>query len=241
MNLLSGDKDERNILQADITSTATSLTLSGANEGAQPGAYLGIDLEVLYVVDTNDASNSVTVTRGELGSVAAAHTAGTRVYVNPRFSRWQMVKALNAELRDLSAPPNMIFQVKDFTLTTQPVQQTYLIPSANVDIIDTLEIRSAIPDANKSWPRITRNDSSILRNLPTSFSPSGMALRLDVAVYPGQQMQVSYAAPLGEIVDSTTDVFAQTGPPLPAGDSPPLGTAARLMGVREAKRSFTES
>lgn len=241
MNLLSGDKDERNLLANSVDSTETTFTFSGPLEGIQAGAYLGIDLEQLYVVDAGSSSTTATVIRGQLGSIPTAHAAGAVVYVNPRFSRWQMLRALNAELRDMSAPPNMIFQVKDFQLTTQPVAMTYAVPAENTDIISLLELRYSYPDAYKAWPRVTRNTYSILRNMPTSDFASGMAIRLDENVYPGRTLQVRYAAPFTELDGLVTDVVAATGIPVTAVDIPPLGAAARLMGVREAKRSFTES
>lgn len=241
MNLLSGDKDERNLLQTACSATDSSLTFTGALEGIQAGAYLGLDLEVLYVIDVNPSANEASVLRAQLGSAAAAHAANTIVYVNPRFSRWQMWRALNSELRDLSAPPNMIFQVKEFPLTTQPTAMTYTVPAINTDIISLLELRYSIPDALNAWPRVQRGRFSVMRNMPTATFSSGMAIRVEDRLYPGRVMQVRYAAPLGELADLTTDVFTQTGLPVTAADIPPLGAAARLMGVREAKRSFIES
>lgn len=241
MNLLSGDKDERNTLAGAIDATQTQVTLTRSLEGAQAGAYLGADLEVMYVADVNDAAKTVTVVRGQLGSTPAAHADLTTVYVNPRFSRWAMWRALNAELRDLSAPPNMIFQVKDFQLTTQPTQVTYAVPAINTDIISLLELRYSFPDAVQAWPVVNRRLATVLRRMPTASFASGMALRIDDRMYQGRPLQVRYVAPLGELADLTTDVFAQTGLPTTAADIPPLGAAARLMGVREAKRSFAEN
>lgn len=241
MHLLSGDKDERNLLSQAIAFDDNQITFTGSLNGIQEGAYLGIDLEVLYVVAVNESANQATVIRGTLASPPAIHAANSVVYVNPRFSRWQIFKAINAGLRDLSAPPNMIFQVKSCVLTTQPVAQTYTIPTANTDIISILELRYSVPDASRAWPRISRREFSLLRNMPTDTFTSGMALRLDEAVYPGRPMTVRYAAPLGELVNLTDDVLTQTGLPATAADIPPLYAAARLMGVRDAKRSFTES
>ncbi len=250
-SLLSGDRDERNVLTSAPGPNDRTLTFAYDLNGIAAGSYLGIDLEVMYVIDVNDSALTATVVRGQLNSPAQTHLSGSTVYVNPRFTRWQMFNQLNAELRDLSAPPNSIYRIRTLTLTTAPTFMTYTIanddyglPVVEDDILNILEVRHAIPDALRSWPRITRNEYSLIRNLsPITFPPSGLALRLDRHAYPGQPLVMSFSAPLVELsaTSSSGSVFSDTGIPRTAWDIPPLGAAARLMGVREAKRSFVES
>lgn len=239
--LLTGDRDELNQLASSVSDTVTSFTFTYDNQGIQQGSYISIDLEVCYVWAVNTSAKTATVQRAMLSTTAAAHDASSIVYVNPKFTKWDIFNALNVELADL-APE--LFQVKSFDLTTQPVQKTYTVPAINTDLLEILEIRYQPPGAELQWARITRWTQSVLRDMPTTgdggFS-SGMGIRIDDALYPGRVMTVRYAAPFTALTSLTNNVESVTGLPASAIDIPPMGAAARLMGVREAKRAFAES
>lgn len=76
-------------LAADITSSATSLTVAdadGADDyGTSPrlseGQIIRLDSEYMIVLTVNTTTNTLTVKRGQLGSTAAAHVAGADVDV----------------------------------------------------------------------------------------------------------------------------------------------------------------
>jgi hypothetical protein len=240
--LLAGDRDELNALGAAVSdTTGTTFTFKNDLLGITQGAYIALDLEICYVWSTSESAKQATVQRGMLNTTPATHANGSLVYVNPKFSKYDMLKAINVELGDL-APE--LFQVKSFTLTSQPVQWTYTVPVGNTDILDILEIRYQPPDPTFSWPKVRRRDFQLLRNMPTTgdggFS-SGMGIRIESPLYPGRPMTVRYGAPFTPLVDLTDDAAATTGMPVGSLDIPPLGAAARLMGVREAKRTFLES
>jgi hypothetical protein len=240
-HLLSGDREELNKLGASMLAADTTLTYTYDATQIAQGSYLAVDLEVLYVWTVDESRRVALVERGMVGSTAADHVDTSLVQVNPKFSKFDIANAINQEIRSLSAPPSGLFQVKDFTVTTQPVQRTYAVPVLNTDVLSILEIRYDAPGAEMEWPRVTRDEFSVLREMPTNGFPSGMAVRLDVPVYPGRDMRIVYAAPFTELATLTDDVTVVSGLPATAVDIPPLGAAARLMGVREAKRSFVEN
>lgn len=76
-------------LAADITSSATSLTVAdidgadvyGITPRIAAGSLLKLDTEFIEVTATNISTNVATVRRGVNGSTAAAHTTGADVYV----------------------------------------------------------------------------------------------------------------------------------------------------------------
>lgn len=242
-HLLAGARDELNQLAATVDTDDTEWSFTYELSGVQQGAYVSVDLEIVYVWDTNDSAKTATVQRGMLGSTPAAHTGGSIAYANPKFSKWAITKALNQEIVDLSAPPNGLFRPRTFTTTTSPVAMTYPIPVDNDDIIDVLDIRYDAPGAEHAWPRVTRYEYRILRGLPTateSGSASGLSLRVNTAMYPGRDLLVTYSAPFLPLAALADDVEDVTGLPTSAVDIPPLGAAARLMGVREARRAFVE-
>lgn len=238
-HLLAGDRDEMNRLTSSVTDSATTMTFDFDLNGIQQGSYVSLDLEIVYVWSVS--GQTATVQRAMLNSTASAHTAGTLGYVNPKFSKLAIFNALNVELADISPE---LFQVKSFDLTSQPVQWTYTVPAINTDILDILEVRYQPPGPELSWPRISRRKTQLLRDMPTTGSgsfTSGMGIRIEEPLFPGRAMTVRYAAPFSPLTALTDVVTTVTGLSVSMLDIPPLGAAARLMGVREAKRAFIES
>ena len=240
-HLLGGERDEQNRLTGDIGTGDTSLTFDFALGGILQGAYVCIDLEVMYVWSVNSASNSATVQRGQLGSAPAAHTAGTIVYVNPLFSKWSIFKALNVEITDLSSADNGLYRERSFELTTQPVNKNYTVPADNADLIDVLEVRWREVGPENLWPRVPYRSFQVIRDLDNRVAGnSGISLRMEYSFTPGRPLVVRYAANFSQLASMTDDAAAVTGLSSTMLDIPPLGAAARLMGVREAKRAFVE-
>lgn len=241
-HLLGGDRDELNELANDIGFADDTLLLNMPLSGVSQGSYLTLDLEVLYVKSVDSTSQTVTIRRGMLGSTPAAHVANTLVYVNPLFTKWSIFRALNVEIVSLSAADNGIFAVKEFTLTTQPVQVTYDVPADNLDLRALLEIRWDEVSAERSWPRVPLRTVMMIRDLTTDTGTSGLSFRVDYPSFiPGRRMVVRYAANFTTLSTSLTDdAAATTGLGATMIDIPALGAAARLMGVREAKRTFIE-
>lgn len=241
-HLLSGDRDELNALNASITDTATTLNLTYPAGGVVEGSYLAVDLEVMYVWSIDNTSQVVTVQRGMLGSDPASHLQGALVYVNPLFSKWQIFKALNVELVSLSAADNGLFSEKDFTVLTQSVQITYDVPADNADLRQVLEIRYDAVGADKAWPLVDRRSYQVIRDVTMdSDTATGLAIRIERAFTPGRRLVVRYAGDFGTLPSAlTADAAVATGMSDNMLDIPALGAAARLMGVREAKRSFVE-
>jgi len=240
-HLLGGDRDEQNRLTNSITDTDVSVTFDFSTGGITQGAYVCVDLEVMYVSQMDATSRTATVQRGMLGSIPAAHDGGTVAYVNPLFSKWSIFKALNVEIADMSSADNGLFQVKDFELTTQPVQKSYTVPSANLDLMNVLEIRWFEPGVEKLFPVIKRREYQVVRNLNNRDSnETGLSIRIERSMTPGRALIVRYAAGFSPLTAIDDDVSAITGLGESMVDIPPLGAAARLMGVREAKRSLVE-
>lgn len=241
-HLLSGDRDELNSLATPVTADDTTLTFVAGLSGITPGAYLGIDLEVVYVWSVDPTSKTAVVRRGMLGSPPDDHAADTLVYVNPLFSKWMIWKNLNIEIVSLSAADNGLFAQKSFELITKPVQKTYDVPAANVDIRQILEIRYLPPGPEKYWPLVRRRHYQMIRDVTSDDSaPSGLILRMEESFYPGRRLVVRYAGDFTELPLSL-DADAAVASNLTANmlDIPALGAAARLMGVREAKRNLVE-
>jgi len=237
-----------------VTPTITN-TITGAT-AIRVGALLAVNYEIMLVTGWDNVSQ-VTVSRGFNGSTAATHAAGTIVYIQPRYSRFDISVALNDELRRLSSPDNGLFQVKAQTVTFNPVYMGYDLQQAvNDEYIDILEVRHKIPFPSRNYPKIGK--WKILRSIPDeSIFPSGQGVVFYEGGYPGQPVYIQYSAPFS-MVDVTnaaqmaadltgTYVDPTSGATLPTTgmtntmlDIPPLGVEIQLTLPREIRRNFTD-
>src|SRR5690349_10875429 len=99
--LHTGRPDQQNKLAADTTAGATSLSFSFPLDGIQAGATVQVGLELFYVWSVNASAQTAVVQPAQQGSTAADHDSGDLVAVNPRFSDYAILRALNDDLADL--------------------------------------------------------------------------------------------------------------------------------------------
>ena len=153
----------------DTSATTISFTLpSSSPAGVVAGATLEVGTELMYVFDVA-TDGTVTVQRGYKGSTAAAHSSGDLVTINPKFPAYQVLDALNHELRDLSSPQNGLFQIKTVELTFDTAKDGYDMTGVTDDILSVYQITFSDPGSENSEPtlpdftlRRDRNTSSLL-------------------------------------------------------------------------------
>jgi hypothetical protein len=241
-HLMSGERDAFNELDTDISDTDDTITFTMPFDPITVGAYLGIDLEVVYVKALDSTSSVATIRRGMVGSTATAHAAGALVYIDPIFSKWQIWKALNVEIDSLSGADNGLFAETAFTLQTQSVRRTYDIPVLNNDLRQILEIRYDSPGAENYWPEVPKRNCQVIRDVITdATNTSGLSIRIDDSFVPGRDLVVRYMGDFTTLTTTLTDDAVATtrlGPTMV--DIPAIGAAARLMAVKGAKRTFIE-
>ena len=224
----------RNLLQTTLTADATSVVLTYGVESITEGATIGIGWEVMHVWAVTPATNTLTVTRGQDGSTAAAHTSGALVRVNPRVTDFAVAWALNQDLMDLSAPTNGLFRVGVADLTSSAVRHSLDLTGAT-NVLDLIDAREARPGPEEQWPVI--EGARIVPSMDTDEFPSGFALMLPPSYFPGSQLRVRYRADYAPLTAPENDVQAITGLHASAHDIPPLGAAARLIGTQEVIRN----
>jgi hypothetical protein len=234
-HLFSGARPELNKCNEVLDATETDVDLLYAAGGIQRGAVLSIDLELMYVWAIS--GSVATVQRGYMGSVAATHSTGVLIEVNPRFSNFAIFRALNEEIASFSSPVNGLYQVKTVDLTYSAGRAGYDLTSVT-DLIDILEVRWK-GYTTGDWPLI--RSWTVTRDMATSEFASTKALLLYEGVGPGRTVRVRYKAPFAPLTALTSDVQTVSFLPATANDIPPLGAAARLVATREVKRAFTES
>src|SRR6185437_10071725 len=108
---MSGVREQTASLIADYTAGGETIQIGGQYTPAiQAGTILSIDLE-MFLVQATTTAGSITVVPGYEGSTEADHEAKSIVYVNPRFSLFDIGVAINDDLRDLSSTTNGLGQI----------------------------------------------------------------------------------------------------------------------------------
>lgn len=231
--LFSGQREGRNKLSIGVTASDTSLTFAYPMGGIRSGSKLSINLEDIYVWDTASQTASP-VDRGQFGSTAAIHDAGTIAHVNPKFSNWEIFNALNDEILSLSTPHNGLYAISTIQLTYSPTIQGYnfSLPTA----IDIYEVRYEVPGPSMEQPLST--DWELSRGMPTTDFASGVALFVRDA-YPNYPVTVKAKIPYPQL---TASLAATTSPTIPDSviDLLSIGAAWRLTQSREVRRNFDE-
>ena len=248
--LLSGVREQTVTLTTAATEGTEVLNIGGTNSAyanaIQPGTILGIDLEIFYVTSTVTAG-AIGVIPGYDGSTPAAHLDNSQVFINPRFSMFDIGVAINDDLLDLSSSDNGLGCISYVDQTFNPTYQGYDlgggVPAA-FDAVTSrvLEVSYQIAPPVRTYPLIRRGDWRVLRqaNQPSVF-PSGNGLIIYKTGYPGLPLHIQFLAPFSPLVNLTDDLTTVAGLSSTMYDLPDLGAALRLMDPREVKRNFYES
>lgn len=236
--LLPAQMDLTASLNGTLTATGNSITLSGPMAGTVSyGMRLSLGSEILYVTSFSTTTLQAEVVRGFDGSTPASHTSGSLVYINPKFTAFDIQGAINEELDALSGP-DKLFQVKTLTITYNPVFTGYDFPATD-GIFDVLGIRYKIAPPTHNYPPIKSWWWTDHMTDPTY--PSGKILKIDQGGWPGMPIHVWYASSFTPLTALTQTVQSVSGFPLTANDILPIGAAIRLVYGREIKRNFIES
>jgi hypothetical protein len=234
------DREQLNQVAVTLAAStaATTLQLTYDLTGIGAGTLLSCGLEVVYVWSVDDSTKQAVVQRGYQGSTVSVWTAGNVVYVNPRFTDFDIFTAVNDDLYDLSSPSSGLYQVRTLDLTAMSGQVGYDLNA--IDFLGIADIRWQQQNTvTKEWTELV--DYDVNENLPATAFASGTALFLTGAQpTPGQSMRVRYKSRFTQLTDLTTDL-ATTGLPSTAFDLPPMGAALRLMDAQPVARADMRS
>jgi len=259
-----GGLRERTVqLVSDVDDVQESVQVTGAQAGSiAPGVIFSVELELMYVIGWNASNNTATVIRGYYGSVPSNHDANVVIYLNPRYSRYDIGVAINDDLRSLSSPTNGMFRVGVAELTYNPVFQGYDLGDLPSNFTDILEIRYRIAPPYRTFPpikkwKVIRWDAN--GGITDPVFPSGRGLIIYENGWPGLPIYVTYSAPFIRFVDTADNVLETpaTNDEAPPNngystatvqnltptmlDLPPLGAEIDLTLPREISRNFMES
>lgn len=218
-------------LLTGINPTDGSLHLDfGATPGAsRPNGLLEIGRELLVVTQFDATTGIATVPpwgRGQRGTTAVAHSAGSMVTVRPRFPRQQVANAINEVIGGL-APD--LYAVRDLVVHIDVFPDlSYPLPA---DAFKVLGIEAQV-DAAYSY-RETLQDWTLKR------AASGLEIEPRNrmwAPYFNRDLTITYGATPGQLVNDTDDYATTTGLDVSTYDIPLLGALARLVLSVESAR-----
>jgi len=246
-NVMSNQREFTANLSADYLTGATTLLMTGVQaQSIQVGSILAIDTEVFLVqaVSVTTATipvYTVTVTPAYEGSTNANHSAGTTVYINPKYTRWAIAVAINDALAAMSAPGMGLMREGYTTITFNPVLRGYDLAAAGVpsDFHTILSLSFDLPDPTHYFPMI--RSFRVGRGIVNTKIPGGYALFLNSSAMPGLPMQIAYGAPFISATSTAQDMHTDIGLPLTCLDIPAIRAEIDLTLVREIKRNFTDS
>lgn len=237
-HLMTGQNDRLNVLDTPVDNISQSIQIRHELKGIAIGSTLCIDMEEMYVLQTSGsvAGSTVTVLRGMNGSTAVAHSADVIVRVNPQFTNFKIVQAVNGALDQLSAEG--LFQVKTLDLDFNPAISGY--PITAPDLLSVWKVRYDQPGASNEWPVLFADQWEVdpLPD-PTDYPGAGaVGLTLRSGGRAGHKVRVSYFAGFSNLTNLADDVTAVSGLHQEAHRIVPVAAAIRLLSGREVKRSF---
>lgn len=201
-----------------------------AGKAIRPGAYLCVDLEVVYVWTYNEATRVATVQRAMQGSTAAPHAAGALVQVQPRVSQFDVLTQI---VHDIDSWPPSLYQTATTTISGGVTTRAYDLPGTT-GITRILEIRRSRTGTSPTLVRKWRLDL----NADTTTFPSGRSIVFPNGWDTGDTIEIVYAKPFDTSAVTLTTSLATIGLTDSMKDIPVYGAAARL--VREAPRTETQ-
>src|ERR1035437_9321805 len=228
-----GQQVEALTLNGAYTAGATSLTVSDPAgtilPSLRPETVIGIDLELFYVQAFT--GTTAQVVPGYLGSLEANHADQTMVYLNPRFSQFDIMQAINDDLNDLCSADNNLYQVGSVEITYNPATVGYDLAGVT-GLIDIISIQQKQPYPIGYWTPIPRRKWTLTAGADTTDFPSGYDLRLNTGGYPGMPFRVTCKSSFSPFSNLTDDATNVAGLSSAMYDLPPLGAMVALVAPR---------
>lgn len=215
-----------NTVQADDLEIPLTLP-----EQAQPQGLIEIGNELIHVQSFNTQSGLATIPawgRGQQGTTAAAHTAGSKVVVNPRYPRKRVAQVINHVVAGMCPP---LFAVQRGTILPELLRYDYELPVSTRGLLRA-EWR---PYGDDTFPWQPVHDAVVRRD-------SGVpVLRLDdkYAVVSGEVRYTVSANPVE--LTSESQLFSASGLPESCVDIVSLGAIPRLVTTAELARQQLNS
>lgn len=231
-HLVREQRTQLSVLADAVDDVETRFKLTTPIGPLHPGDLIGIGYEVAYVIAADPAESQVEVLRGQFGTTASAHDAGSIVYLDARFFPGDALTQVRAELLALS---ESLFAVSTVDVTVGRGDWMTPVDLSGFPLVKrVLVARRERPDG-QLWTDVK---CKLLRHAPSDYGDH--ALRWD-ARNPGGRHQIVVAH--GFFVDGLepTTSLDDIGLAPYMHDAVPYGVAYRLLGGRDAQTSDRSS
>ena len=232
-------QDRATHLRAAVTTTTSSsvsptVLQLGSTENIGKGV-VEIDEELMWLDSFDRVANTATVApygRGYLGTVAATHSADSKVTISPTFPRYVIKKAINDTIR---AAGFTIFAVKSTDFTFNAPQTTYNIYDG-YRISNVLSMMWQTIGPSQEWVPVRRWSWDSKAD-STAFAANAQTVTIGDYITPGRTVKVIYATDPEAFTSNSEDFATQTGLPDSCKDLIVLGASYRLLTYLDPARA----
>lgn len=221
---------------AVVTLTAEALggdlTLAVDDTDSISRGLLEIDEEIIYATEAENGVVTVPAFgRGFKGTTAAAHAAGSPVWIAPTWPRAVVAREINNTIKSLYPS---LFGVASVELDTTGTTWQYPLP-ADCERVLSVERRYTYPDA---WSTVKSWEVTFTSN--TTDFPTGISLLIGEPLGSNEKLHVVYAT-LPKALPLPETVFTYSGLAPSCRDVVVLGTAARMVPFQDTARLPVET
>lgn len=199
---LPGRNEPINRLTTTINDTDTSVAVDFAEAALAAGTRISIELEDIRVWSVS--GQTATVARGLEGTTAAAHDAGVIVRVDPQWSDFQILRALNDTIRGFVGDGVYAMNVAEDTFTTAYVG--WELPE---DCLSVYQVWAHESGSEREW--VPLRGWQVARSQSTTDFASGLSLSF-TREFPdeAEPFRIQYRAAIAELV-GLTDTVSDSG------------------------------
>ena len=220
-------------LTAAANSTATTLSVADASVFGR--GYIQIDDEMLFVNNTDNVANTLTLSpwgRGQRNTTAAAHSANVKVMASPIFPRQEIKNAINDTIQAMYPE---VFAVKSTDFDFIAARTTYQLPA---DFDDTLAVTYSTIGPSREW--MPTRAYTIDKTADVDAFSSTKSISVYSGIVPGQTVHVVYRAAPSALVNES-DNYSATGLPSYSEDVAIYGAAFRMISFLDPSRLGPQS
>lgn len=228
------------ILDADITDAAATAVLRGRIDDLPDDSIIEIDTELMLVssvdVDTPGAPKNTAnfAARGYLDSVAAAHVAGARVYLDPPYPTVRLLNALRAIVAMLY--PWGVYDRNVISSLDYASQGVLTFPAGTLRVLGVLVSRYGGETGTLPWKRLEQGKH--WEWLPEFDPPKAQFL---MGGAQGRDLQVVYAKDFDfEGIALSTNLTSTTRVPARIQQFLPLAVAGYVLQGEDVPRLLVD-
>lgn len=242
--LNSSIRNELNTLAVAINTSATQITMTfDLTPAFRLGSVVAVGLELMRITSVDTSAKTANVIRGWQDSPIQSHSVGDEVYVNARFTRFDVYDAL---IDELTAWQPDLFKVVSYEATVDDDQETFELPVSLSAAIGVIKVTRQWENSDSSsWPnlqfRLSRGDPAVW----TGATLSGLVVRLlpqnNVLRNGKVHALVAYPFVVDDTLTEATDLVATVGLSPSMLDVLVMGIKVRVLTDDENNRASRQA